>query len=320
MRFLFTGAAGMLGSALIPAFTAAGHEVVATDIDLSNPSPWGDAGPTFSHLDVREPRAVADAIQLHNVDFLCHLAAETNLEVSDADPAHAYLTNTVATKYAALAAREAGIPMVYISTAGVFDGLKDEPYHEWDPAIPINLYGKTKYEGEAYVERWVPEYYIVRAGWMVGGGPGKDHKFVAKMIDQIKEGRNVLHAVGDKLGTPTYAPDFAQCLLGLIASGSYGRYHMAGEGEGSRVDVAQEIVDVLGLTGQVLVEEVTSDYFAEEFPSNRPRSEIMQNMHLELQGLNTMRPWRVALREYLELNFSHLVSTAGAQPEMAAQS
>ena len=157
----------MLGSALIPAFIGAGHEVVATDIDLSNPSPWGDRGPTFQHLDVREPGAVAAAVAAHDVDFLCRLAAETDLEVSDADPAHAYLTNTVATKYAAFAARDADIPMVYISTAGVFDGHKHEAYHEWDDAVPLNLYGKTKYEGEAYVERWVPKYYIVRAGWTV---------------------------------------------------------------------------------------------------------------------------------------------------------
>jgi len=51
---------------------------------------------------------------------------------------------------------------------------------------------------------------------------------------------------------------------------------------------------------------VTSEFFAEEFPSVRPRSEIMRNMVLDLQGMNTMRPWRVAIEEYLMTEFSFL--------------
>lgn len=307
MKVLVTGAAGMLGSGLVPALCHAGHEVLATDIDLRQPRPWGDAGPVVHHLDVREPRAVREAVEGGRVDLLCHLAAETSLERSDDHPDHAFLTNTVATKFAALACRDTRIPMVYISTAGVFDGVKDEPYHEWDGANPINTYGKTKYEGELYVENWVERFFIVRAGWMVGGGPGKDHKFVARVLDQIGRGATVIHAVDDKYGTPTYVPDFGDCLQGLLESGSYGRYHMACEGEGTRYDVARTIVSILGLDDRIEVKPVGSEFFAEEFPSARPRSEIMENMHLRLLGLNTMRPWQVALQDYIERNFASLI-------------
>jgi dTDP-4-dehydrorhamnose reductase len=308
MNILVTGAAGMLGSGLIPALLAAGHDVVATDLDLTNRRPWGPAGPELHELDVRRWDALRDAFATVRPDLVCHLAAETDLEHSDANEEHAYATNTLATKFVALECDRAGIPLVYISTAGVFDGRKDGPYHEWDDANPLNTYGKTKYEGELMVERFVPQHYIIRAGWMVGGGPGKDHKFVAKLLRQIREGRRVLYAVGDKLGTPTYVPDFAQCFLGLIASGSYGRYHMACEGEGSRYDVACHVVRVLGREDQIEVVEVGSEHFAHEYPSIRPRSEIMQNLHLRLQGLNTMRPWQVALEEYLRTQFQPLVA------------
>lgn len=314
MRILVTGAAGMLGSGLVPELVAAGHDVYTTDIDLRTPQPWGADGPTIVGLDVRDRTAVADAFATVRPAFVAHLAAETSLEVCDADEVHAYATNTLGTKLVALEARRAEVPMVYISTAGVFDGTKtDGPYHEWDDANPINRYGKTKLEGEYLVESFLDQYYIIRAGWMVGGGPAKDHKFVARMLRQIAEGKQTLHAVGDKLGTPTYVPDFARCFSGLIETGSYGRYHMACEGEGSRYDVAACILEVLGLDSTIELVEVDSDFFADEFPSARPRSEIMQNLHLELQGLNTMRPWRTALTDYLERHFGDLASPASTR-------
>jgi dTDP-4-dehydrorhamnose reductase len=85
-------------------------------------------------------------------------------------------------------------------------------------------------------------------------------------------------------------------------------YHMACGGEGSRYDVAERILQVLGRDDVELV-PVTSEFFAEEFPSIRPRSEIMRNMVLDLQGMNTMRPWRVALEEYLTTEFAAMCRT-----------
>lgn len=312
MKILATGAAGMLGSSLVPALARAGHQVVATDIDLSAPRPWGHGGPRVERLDVRDRDDVDRCVSAVSPDFMVHLAAETSLERADADPDHAWLTNTIATKYVALACRRSAIPMAYISTAGVFDGTKAAPYTEFDPPNPLNTYGASKLEGEHVVRTLVDEHFVVRAGWMVGGGAGKDHKFVARILAQLRAGATTIHAVGDKLGTPTYTPDFARCFLALMGSGLYGLYHMACGGEGSRYDVAAHILDVLGRDDVELV-EVGSEHFAEEFPSTRPRSEIMRNLTLDLQGMNTMRPWPVALDEYLRTEFPGLM-TARARP------
>jgi len=307
MRILATGTAGMLGSSLIPALARAGHEIVATDIDLTNTRPWGAGGPALDWLDVRDPAAVRAAFDTVRPELVLHLAAETSLEISDADPDHAYLTNTIATKYVALQCRRVGAPMTYISTAGVFDGTKDSAYTEFDDPNPINTYGASKYEGEKIVAGLLDEYYIIRAGWMVGGGAAKDHKFVSRIVDQVREGRTTIHAVGDKLGTPTYTPDFARCFLDLIDSQLFGLYHMACGGEGSRLDVAARILQVLGRDDIELV-EVDSEFFRDEFPSARPRSEIMRNMALDLQGMNSMRDWPTALEEYLLTEFADLVT------------
>ena len=293
MRVLITGAAGMLGSAVCQAFAAAGHEVVATDLE-----PRDIDGLQMSRLDVREHTQVVDGIERSRPDLVLHLAAETDLETCEADPDHAFRTNTLGTQNVAVACQARDLPLVYISTAGVFDGEKEDgPYDEFDPARPINVYGRSKYEGERLVLRLVPRHFVIRAGWMVGGVE-RDHKFVAKIIEQLRAGATTIRAVTDKLGTPTYTQDFARNMLELIETPFYGRYHMACLGEGSRYDVALEIVAFYG-RDDVQVVPVTSEAFADEYPAPRPRSEMMRNYMLELRGMNRMRPWREALREYL---------------------
>jgi dTDP-4-dehydrorhamnose reductase len=210
MKILATGTAGMLGSSLVPAMAAAGHEVVATDINLTDRHPWGPAGPELGYLDVRDRHAIRDAFDAVRPDFVTHLAAETSLEFSDADPAHAYLTNATATKLIAQQCGRREIPIVYISTAGVFDGTKTGPYTEFDAPNPINTYGDSKWRGEQEVRQFAPCHYIMRAGWMVGGGRRQGPQ-VRRLAFSIRCARasTTLHAVGDKLGTPTYTADFA---------------------------------------------------------------------------------------------------------------
>ena len=250
-------------------------------------------------LDVRDFGEVSRYMDEVRPNIVLHLAAETNLETCEADPDGAYRTNTIGTENVALACRERNSTMVYISTAGVFDGLKtDASYTEFDTPNPINVYGDSKYQGELLVLRLVARHFVVRAGWMIGGGD-RDHKFVARILAQIRDGRTTIHAVSDKFGTPTYTKDFASNLIELVATPFHGRYHMACLGEGTRFDVASEIVAAMGRT-DVSVVPVGSDYFDDEFPTPRPPSEMMRNLMLDLHGLNRMRPWRVALRDYLE--------------------
>ena len=312
MRVLITGSAGMLGSAVYPAFVAAGHDVVATDLV---PRPIDDLA--IDMLDVRDFAAVRRQIDMTRPELVLHLAAETDLEVCENDPDGAYLTNTVGTHNVAILSRDQGATMVYISTAGVFDGRKDGAYTEFDVPNPINIYGDSKYQGELLVLRLVQRHFVVRAGWMIGGGD-RDHKFVARILAQVDAGRTEIHAVDDKHGTPTYTRDFARNLLELIESPFHGLYHMACQGEGTRFDVAKEILAAIGRT-DIDVIPVDSAHFQGEFPAPRPRSEAMRNLLLELHGMNRMRPWPIALRDYLSsLGMTHDRQEFGANPAIAS--
>jgi dTDP-4-dehydrorhamnose reductase len=315
----------MLGSALVPALVVRGHTVIATDLrgrseQISVVDPGIDGDLTrldrLSRLDVRSRQDIDRWIELTQPDLVAHLAAETDVDLCESDPDHAYETNALGTKHVALACQAEGLPLVYVSTAGVFDGEKDGAYTEYDAPRPINVYGASKYEGERYVQSFLQRYYVVRAGWMVGGGD-RDHKFVAKILNQLRDGARTVYAVGDKWGTPTYAPDFAACLSTLIETDSYGLYHMACRGQGTRLEVARTILRVLGIDREVELVEVDSAYFQAEFPAPRPRSEMMRNLLLDLQGLNTMRHWEESLEEYLVTAFRELPFAAGiAKPAL----
>lgn len=283
----------MLGTSLLPLLDDAGHSVLASDIRLLDRK--------TEYLDVREQALIVERSQEYRPDIIIHLAAETDLEVCESNPDNAWCQNYIGTQNACHACNLLDIPIVYISTAGVFDGEKSEPYTEFDSPNPINAYGLSKYEGEKIVRQTVDCHYIVRAGWMIGGGE-RDKKFVHKIITQLREGASVIRAVNDKSGSPTYAPAFSKMLLRIITEGAYGTYHLTCKGRATRYDVASHILNTLGRS-DVKLEAVRSDYFKDKYFAPRPRSEEMRNYILDLKSMNHMPDWSIALDEYLKTYF-----------------
>jgi dTDP-4-dehydrorhamnose reductase len=267
MKIYVAGAGGMLGEAVHRVFSER-HEVKCTDIDLN--APWLQA------CDFRDFAAYSASVEAFEPDVLFHLSAHTDLEYCEKNPDDAYLTNTISVEHATVLARAHELPLVYVSTAGIFDGQKIL-YDDWDIPNPLGVYGRSKYLGETIVEKRVPRHLICRAGWMMGGGPGKDKKFIAKMMKQLSAGAKILNVVDDKLGTPTYTIDFARNVESLIAGEQYGLYNMVCGGQTGRFEVAQELVNILKLQNEVTVNSVHSDYFASEYFAPRPPSERLVN-------------------------------------------
>jgi dTDP-4-dehydrorhamnose reductase len=130
---------------------------------------------------------------------------------------------------------------------------------------------------------------------MMGGGPKKDKKFVSKII-KLMDKTNELKVVSDKIGSPMYTVDFSKCLAELVETGYYGLYHCTNKGYATRFEVAQKIVELLG-RDDVVIQPVSSAYFP--LPAPRARSEMSRNYKLDLLGMNKMRPWEDALKEYI---------------------
>lgn len=303
-RIYLAGAGGMLGHAVYAEFAARSH-VIATDIDLT--APW------LSVADVRDYPALRASVLDGRPDVLINLAALTDMELCERDLDNAWRTNAVGAEHVALLAAELEIPHVYISTAGIFDGRQDV-YHDYDTPNPLSVYARSKYAGEVFVARHVRRHYVVRAGWMMGGGPGLDKKFVNKIYSQIAAGRRELFVVDDKQGTPTYTVDFARGLRRLVESGLYGIYNQACSGVCSRFDVAVRFVAALGLADEVKVTRVTSDYFQAEYFAPRPASERLDTLKLRARGLLEMRDWTVCLDEYAAVFREDLASRRTARP------
>ena len=194
------GAGGMLGEAFRrrPRRQA---RLRCTDKDVN--ADW------LSFLDFRDFDAYRDDVLAFAPDYLFHLGAYTDLEYCELNPDDTYATNTLAVENAVHIANELDIPLLYISTAGIYDGLK-ETYDDWDLPNPLGHYARSKYMGERFVAENCRRHLVCRAGWMMGGGPPKDKKFVQKLMAQLKGGATELFIVDDKLGTPTYTIDFAR--------------------------------------------------------------------------------------------------------------
>ncbi len=290
MRIYVAGCGGMLGEAVHRVFGAASDELKCTDVDVN--APW------LEYCDFRDFTAYRQSVERFAPDVLMHLGAHTDLEYCEKNPQDAYLTNTQSVEHAVKIAQVHGVPLVYISTAGIFDGAK-ERYDEGDTPNPLGVYARSKHRGEEIVQQQMPRHFICRAGWMMGGGPGKDKKFIGKVLGQLAAGKRTLQVVNDKLGTPTYTIDFARNLRALLATENYGLYNMVCEGVTSRLEVAHELINILALKNAIRIESVSSEFFAGEYFAPRPASERLINHKLNLLQLNLMRDWQTALAEYI---------------------
>lgn len=296
-KIYISGCGGMLGDSFYKVFSK-NYLLKCTDIDLNEN--W------ITYLDVRDPIKYRKDVLDFSPDYLFHLGAHTDLEFCEKNIEETYITNTLSVENASSISNELKIPLLFISTAGIFDGKK-KLYDDWDIPNPIGHYARSKYIAEKFVQNHTNKYLICRAGWMMGGGFNKDKKFVNKIIKQIKSNKKELFIVNDKLGTPTYTLDFAKNVELLIKKKYWGLYNLVCEGYTSRLEVTEEILKILKIQNKIKINKVSSDYFKKEYFAERPKSERLINFKLNLLSLNIMRDWRACLAEYLKEDFTKFI-------------
>jgi len=289
-KIYIAGCGGMLGEAFYNQFKD-DFVIKCTDKDVNED--W------LSFLDFRDLNKYSKDVNEFSPDYLFHLGAHTDLEYCEKNIKDAYLTNTTSVENAVFISNRLGIPLLYISTAGIFDGKKDV-YDDWDLPNPLGIYARSKYMGERFVVENADKYVICRAGWMMGAGPQKDKKFIQKLMKQLKDGKKELFVVNDKDGTPTYTHDFAKTVKALIKNKYWGLYNCVCEGQTSRFEVAQELIRIIGMEKEIKITPVSSEYFQDTYFADRPASERLLTAKLDLRGVNKMRDWKIALKEYIE--------------------
>tara|TARA_B110000091_G_C13805784_1_gene472456 strand:- start:1453 stop:2358 length:906 start_codon:yes stop_codon:yes gene_type:complete len=293
-RIYIAGSGGMLGEAFYTQFKN-DYNLKCTDIDVNED--W------LSYLDFRDLDSYKKDVEEFKPDYLFHIGAFTDLEFCEENVDNTYRTNTLAVENAVYISNKLNIPLLYISTAGIFDGKK-ELYDDWDLPNPLGVYARSKYMGERYVCENSNKFLVCRAGWMMGSGPKKDKKFIQKLMKQLKEGNKTLNIVNDKDGTPTYTHDFALTVKELIKNEYWGLYNCVCGGQTGRLEVANELINILGLSNTVKINEVSSDFFKDTYYAERPASERLQTKKLDLRDVNKMRDWKIALKEYIDNYYS----------------
>jgi dTDP-4-dehydrorhamnose reductase len=275
MLLLITGAAGMLGLDVAAAATAAGHEVLAVP---------------RAELDITDLDAVTAALARAGVDAVINCAAYTNVDLAERSEQAARAVNGDGAGNVARAAAAAGAWTIHISSDYVFDGTKREPYVESDPVGPASAYGRSKLAGEQAVAHAAPDSHtIVRSSWLFGaGGP-----CFPATISRLAAERDELSVVDDQRGCPTFTGHLAQALVQLALRHPVGVVHLAGAGDCTWFEFAQEVVARSGEPCEV--KPTTTAQMAR--PAPRPAYSVLGTERAA--DVPSMPHWRAGLDEYM---------------------
>lgn len=256
--------------------------------------------PPHAETDLNYPHTLEKFFNANAFDVLINCAAFTRVDACE-EPAKfsmALNINGTAVGWLAKLCKKSNRVLVHYSTDYVFNGKKDGLYLEPDPVEPINVYGRTKRQGEKLILAENPFFYLIRSSW-VFGPQGKN--FVDTMVGLFKT-RSRVEVVDDQVGGPTYTGDLARFTLELLEKkAAPGIYHFANEGYTSWYDFAREIQAQTGLTRCDVVPVPSDRVFR---PAERPANSRF-DLTKAAQALgHAPRPWQEALKDYLEHEFA----------------
>ncbi len=244
-------------------------------------------------LDITNKEHVRKIIRLIRPDYIIHLAAFTQVDLCEKKSQACYQVNVKGTKHIIDTAQMVHAKLIYLSTDYVFDGEKHTPYTETDPKNPVNYYGHTKSLAEDLIQKELSEFFIIRPAWIFG----ETKRNFIHLVVELAEKEETLKFVSDQISTPTYAVDLSYFIKFLIDNepGEYGIYHYTNEGEASRFEEAQYILDKLGYDNNLI--PVSQKEF--KAPAQRPAYSVLSKDKVKrVFGLKP-RHWKEAMDECL---------------------
>ncbi len=285
-KILVTGCNGQLGRAVRKEY--AKEEVTFINTDVTE-------GEGVLALDITDVDAVMGLVHAEKPDVIINCAAHTNVDLCEKQWDSAYKINAIGPRNLSIAATAVGAKMIHVSTDYVFEGNGTRPYTEFDAPNPISAYGKTKLEGERFVQAFADRYFILRTAWLYGEGKN----FVKTML-RLAETHEEVSVVEDQVGSPTSAVELARMIHYLEKTDNYGIFHATCEGDTNWADFAETIFKKAGKTTKV--RHVSSEEYAQMNPASakRPAYSILDNYMLRLTSDYRMANWEDALDEYMK--------------------
>ncbi len=276
-KILVAGANGQLGRAICELYTGNPEvEIIKTDV---------------AELDITDVAATVAMIEEVKPYAIINCAAHTNVNACETDVDNAYKINAIGPRNLSIAAAKTGAKMVHVSTDYVFEGNGTVPYTEFDDTNPLGMYGKTKLEGEKFVQQFTDKFFIIRTAWLYGDGKN----FVKTML-KLSETNDEVKVVGDQIGSPTSTKVLADIINELIFTENYGIFHGTCEGFCSWADFTEEIFRLAGK--KTKVKHITTEEFPT--PAKRPAYSVLDNYMLKLTTGYTAPDWKEAIKEYIE--------------------
>ncbi|HOP32871.1 MAG TPA: dTDP-4-dehydrorhamnose reductase [Candidatus Hydrothermia bacterium] len=276
MRFLIFGSRGQLGRELT-------IEVIRRGFCCTSLS--------REEADVTDHQKVRDIVKSISPDIIINATAYNDVDQAELEPDKAFAVNSHAVRNLAKCAEEVKAILVHFSSDYVFDGKKGSPYTTLDEPHPINVYGKSKLEGEQHVIEIMRRCFIVRVSWLFGFGKAN---FPLKLLEMAKKQKTIKVAI-DQINSPTYTVDAAKGVMELILKGKFGLYHVVNKGYCSRFEWAQEILRLIKWPGEIQPGKM------EDFPgiAKRPRFTALDTTKFERETGFFLPSWRDAVERFL---------------------
>ncbi len=276
MKLLITGAAGQLGSSLLQALSTEKIEF------------YSFSKAELNICDIKPTEKIITEIM---PDIIVNCAAYTNVDGCESNEALAYQVNALGVKNLTQGAKSVNAKLLHISTDFVFDGSQSQPYTEDDITAPLNIYGRTKLEGEKFALEY-HKAFVLRTAQVYSRS---SNNFVST-IKRLAEERDEISVVTDQIGSPTLAEDLSQLILKLMITENYGLYHCTNNGFCSKYELAKEIVRLSG--SDCRVKPCLSNKFPS--PAKRPEFSALDCSKLESVLGESIRDWKTALKDFFK--------------------
>lgn len=288
MKVFVTGVGGQLGYDVVNELKKRGHTPIGSDIQPSEKS-------DYIQLDITDKEKVEEVITKVKPDAVIHCSAWTAVDAAEDNEEKVMAVNAYGTENIAKACRKINAKMLYISTDYVFDGQGEKPWKaDCNDYKPLNVYGKSKLEGEIAVRNNLEKFFIVRIAWVFGIN---GNNFVKTML-KVGKTHDTVRVVNDQMGTPTYTYDLARLLVDMIESEKYGCYHATNEGGYiSWYDFTKEIYRLAGYDTKV-IPVTTEEYGLSK--AKRPFNSRLDKNKLTENGFEKLPEWKDALERYLK--------------------